>query len=78
MILASDLSDVLGITIPLVIVFGIFIVGPLTRRRYGHAWPRVSATRLDAIVEKQTQILEELRAVRARLDEVEHVLATVE
>jgi hypothetical protein len=78
MILASDLSDAFGIAIPLVIVFGIFILGPLTRRRFRHEWPRTSTTRLEAIAEKQTQILEELRAVRARLDEVEHVLASVD
>jgi hypothetical protein len=83
MILADSIMSGLGIAIPIIVVFGIFVVRPLAYRRSGYPpspsrrWG-ADSKRLDAIVETQTQVLAELQAMRAKLDEVDRVLASVE
>jgi hypothetical protein len=74
---ASGAASWLGVLIPLVIVFGIFVVGPLTGRHRRPPWEMFMHDK-DEIAETQKQILAELEAVRARLDEIERVLTTVD
>jgi hypothetical protein len=64
----------LGVCIPLVVVVGIFIVWPLAGRRF---WQDTDE-QINALRETQTKILEELQAVRTKLDAVEHTLSAVD
>ena len=78
MIATTSWLAAMGAAIPLVIVFGIFVVSPLTQRKRGHAWVAGSSEQARKVEDTQTQILEEVRALRAQLDEVQRVLAAVE
>jgi hypothetical protein len=78
MIATSSWIEGLGVAIPLVIVFGIFVVSPLVHRNRWQAWSSTSGERSRLLAENQKQILDEIRAVRAQLDEVQRVLAAVE
>ncbi|MCU1344611.1 MAG: hypothetical protein JWL70_877 [Acidimicrobiia bacterium] len=78
MILASDLPQSIELAIPIVTVFGLFVVGPIARRKYRTSVESQSPEELRSIATTQTRILDELHAVRLRLDEVERVLATVD
>jgi type II secretory pathway component PulM len=74
--LATSFYDSLGVLIPLVIVFGIFVVRPLARRGAPADW-YLHGQRGD-LAETQQRILSEVEAIRARLDHIEQVLTTVE
>jgi hypothetical protein len=80
MILADSVLSGLGLAIPIIVVFGIFVVRPIVFRRTGYPpWRRGDdSKRFDSIAEMQTEMLAELKAVRAKLDEVDRVLASVE
>lgn len=71
MILANTFAESIVAAIPLVIVFGLFVAAPFARRSRGRC-------DLEGIAATQTEILDELRALRGRLDEVQRVLTTVE
>jgi len=75
---AADWTEALGVGIPLIIVFGIFIVWPLTGRRHARARAGDLTQQLTTVAETQAKILDELHAIRARIDGVEETLASVE
>jgi hypothetical protein len=79
MTFATDTSS-WELLIPLVVVFGIFVVGPLTRRGQPHRWDMMSAagSRAKELLDTQKRILDELETVRKRLDDIERVLTTVD
>jgi hypothetical protein len=73
----ADWMGALALAIPLVIVVGIFVVRPLTWRRASERSQQL-ARQLDSVIDAQTKALDELQAIRARLDAVEQTLAAVE
>jgi hypothetical protein len=74
MIATAAWIQALGVCIPLVAVVGIFIVWPLLGRRLWHD----TEDQINALNDTQAKMLEELRAIRTKLDAVEHTLSAVE
>jgi hypothetical protein len=74
----ADWIGALALAIPLAIVVGIFIVRPLTGRRRISERSQQLARQLDSVIDARTKALDELQAIRARLDAVEQTLAAVE
>jgi hypothetical protein len=74
MIATAAWIQALGVCIPLVVVVGIFIVWPLAGRRLWHE----TDDQMKALSETQTRMLEELHAIRTKLDAVEHTLSAVD
>ena len=78
MLATNTVVQGLGLAIPLVVVVGIFIVSPLAHRNRWHAWKASSGDQTRSLEETQQKILEEVRALRTQLEEVQRVLASVE
>ena len=74
MILASSGWGAIWVAIPLVVVIGIFIVRPFVYRGSS----REGLQKLDAIASTQASLHDELTAIRARLDAIDRVLASVD
>lgn len=76
MVLASSIDN-LGVLIPIIVVFGIFVVGPLARRGR-RPWDHHLGGDTSKLADTQQQILDELRTVSSRLDQIEQVLSSVD
>jgi hypothetical protein len=78
MIATSTWISALGVAIPLVVVFGIFVVSPLAHRGAWRESRSGAAERSRQVDETQARILDEIRGLRAQLDEIQRVLSAVE